>query len=128
MAAGTGGRLEELRRGNFDLADNGGGGSFDDPADFVLTYASTTGGQNYGKYSNPQVDTLLAQQETEQDPAKRRTMIHDIQRKLLEDAAFVPLHLFPVYFGAQPYVRGFPVDRAYVVSSAWRHEGVWLDK
>lgn len=128
LAAGGAGRLEKLRRGDFDMADNGGGGSFDDPADFVIPYASTGGGQNYGKYSNPQVDAILTQQETELDPVKRRSLLADVQRKLLEDAAFVPLHLFPVFFGAQPFVRGFPVDRAYVVSSAWRHETVWFDR
>ena len=54
---------------------------------------STGYGQyNSGNYSNARVDKLVVLNQKETDPAKRRSMLQEIERILHEEAAFVPLH------------------------------------
>jgi len=54
---------------------------------------STGYGQyNSGNYSNARVDELVVLNQKETDPAKRRSMLQEIERILHEEAAFVPLH------------------------------------
>jgi len=115
-------------RGDFDLAFTGGGGSLDDPADQITPSVVTGGVTNFGKFSNPKVDQLLAAQEREIDLVKRQQLIADLQRELLDWAVFVPMNDIAGLFAAAPYVEGFVLNRAFSVSVAHRVEEVWFNK
>lgn len=49
------------------------------------------GGQNYGAYSNTEVDGLLERIRSEMDPARRRRQSLRVQRLLARDVAVIPL-------------------------------------
>ena len=51
------------------------------------------GASNRGRYSNPQVDDLLAQSLTELDEAKRERQVVDAMRIAMQDVGVVPLHI-----------------------------------
>ncbi|MBR0662390.1 ABC transporter substrate-binding protein [Neoroseomonas oryzicola] len=51
------------------------------------------GASNRGRYSNPQVDDLLAQSLTELDEAKRERLVVDAMRIAMQDVGVVPLHI-----------------------------------
>ncbi len=117
-----------MLRGDFDLNYTGGGNSFDDPADIVTNYVLTGAGLNYGKVSDAKLDQLLNDQDAQLDAAKRVQLLGDLQRTLLDLAAFVPIHTFPQLYAVQPFVEGFILDRAFTVGPAHRFERVWFNR
>jgi peptide/nickel transport system substrate-binding protein len=71
----------------------------------------TDGGQNYGKYSNPQVDKLLADGAKELDPAKLRDSFNQADEIMSKDAYVLPLYQKPVFIAVYSdyvYVRNNP--------------------
>jgi peptide/nickel transport system substrate-binding protein len=50
------------------------------------------GDYNSGGYSNPEVETLVDQIQSETDPAKRTAEIHEALKIVKEDVATIPLH------------------------------------
>ena len=115
-------------RGDFDLGFTGGGGDRDDPASQIIPHVITGGANNFGKFSSPMVDQLLAAQEREIDFAKRQQLITDLQRELLDWAVFVPMNNIAALYAAAPYVEGIVLTRAFSVSVAHRAEQVWFNK
>lgn len=81
----------EILAGNFDMATPGQSFSTD------FAYASrqyTTAGigsGNYGRYSNPEVDTLFDQAQGETDSAKRQELYGQVISIVTEDAVDIPL-------------------------------------
>ncbi|WP_372624586.1 ABC transporter substrate-binding protein [Falsiroseomonas sp.] len=65
--------LAATRRGEFEAWLVGWSGRTD-PDGNVYSFTHSTGGQNDGKYSNPEVDRLLDAARTEQDVEKRRSL------------------------------------------------------
>ena len=124
---GRGDRVAQLRRGDFDLTWVPSSASIDDPSELVLSKVKTDASLNYGKIANPEIDRLLETQDAELDPLRRQQLIGDLQRVLLEEAAFVPIHGMPDVYAVQPFVRGFVLDRAFAVTSAHRLDRVWFD-
>jgi peptide/nickel transport system substrate-binding protein len=71
----------------------------------------TDGGQNYGKYSNPQVDKLLADGAKELDPAKLRDSFNQADEIMSKDAYVLPLYQKPVFIAVYSdyvYIRNNP--------------------
>ena len=62
------------------------------------------GASNRGRYSNPQVDTLLEQSLSEMDEAKREGMVVDAMRIAMQDVGVIPLHIQTNIWAAR---RGF---------------------
>ncbi len=61
-----------------------------DPDTFNSLFV-TDGNANYMHYSNPKVDELFNQGRVEKDDAKRKAIYEEIQKLIIEDAAFYPL-------------------------------------
>lgn len=77
-----------LKSGDFDLclysvntATSG------DPQSFLELYFKTGGSENYGKYSNPEVDALIEKLKGEKDVKARNDIATKVQQKLLDDNA-----------------------------------------
>ena len=82
---------------------------------------------NWDGYCNHDVDKLIEQQSTEGDPARRKQILWQIERKLAEEDTR------PIIFYAdggicmRPYVKGQLLMVNSIFSGA-RREDVWLDK
>jgi peptide/nickel transport system substrate-binding protein len=83
--------------------------------------------RNYTGYCNPEVDKLVDQQSAEPNVEKRKKLVWEIEKRLVEDGAR------PVIF----YPRGATCRYAHVkdltimvnsIYNGWRFEDVWLDK
>jgi peptide/nickel transport system substrate-binding protein len=112
---------------NYSVALNLAGAGIDDP-DGVLKMGFKCGSPaNFSKYCNPEVDKLLDQQSQEQDPAKRKEIVWQIEKMLVEDV------VRPIIFhGNQatcwhPHVKGH-VQPENSIYNSWRFDQVWLDK
>ena len=82
--------------------------------------------RNYGGYCNPQLDQLIDRQSMETDLEKRRQLVWQIEKRLVEDSAR------PVIFYArqatcwQPRVKGLTLMVNSIYNGS-RFEDLWLD-
>jgi len=70
------------------------------------------GPYNCGHYSNANVDALVEKANVETDPAKRATMLKEVERTLYNEAAFIPLHWENLAWGAKSNIQLAPVVNA----------------
>ena len=79
-----------------------GAGGFGNAVTRIENYFVSSGTYAYVNY--PDMDALFKAQETETDPNKRQTMLHEIQRLAYERALFVPLYSWVWHTGIGPRV------------------------
>jgi peptide/nickel transport system substrate-binding protein len=83
--------------------------------------------RNYTGYCNPEVDKLVDQQSAETDINKRKQLVWEIERKLVEDDARPILFYYEVATCHQPYLKNLTL-MANSIYNGWRFEDLWLDK
>jgi peptide/nickel transport system substrate-binding protein len=116
-----------LARKDYTIGLNVTGVSVDDPDGNLVENYSCNSERNYTQYCNAEVDRLLAAQSSELDRDKRKHIVWEIERLLVEDAARPSILWSAVGNCWQPYVRGFrPHDNSQY--NNLRFEDVWLDK
>ena len=99
----------------------------DDPDQLFYENYACGAERNYTGYCNPEVDKLIDQQSIETDMAKRKQLVRQIERKLIEDDAR-PVIFFPR--GAtcyRPELKGLTI-MANSIYNGSRFEDLWLDK
>jgi peptide/nickel transport system substrate-binding protein len=75
--------------GNFELIVAPAVEFSDDPDQFLGRYA-TGSTQNWGRFSDPQVDDLFSREARSLDPAERKKLITQMEQRVLENAYFMP--------------------------------------
>jgi len=98
-----------------------------DPDGFLYTFFHSKGAENNTHYSNPQVDALLDEQRSTLDVAKRKEIVNEIQRILLDESPVVWLDTAYHQTALQKYVRGWYPD-FLLVQNPGNIEEMWLDK
>lgn len=116
-----------LFRRDYSVALNLTGSGVDDPDAVLKMFFACKSDANYSKYCAPEIDKLLDQQSAEIDPVKRKSLVWEIERKLVEDVAR-PI----IFHGKQatcwhPHVKGF-VQHENSIYNNWRFDQIWLDK
>ena len=84
-----------------------------DPYAFLSNIAGTGNGGNYGKYSNPEVDRLLAALAVEFDTQKRSELATRIQQIITQDSSFCFMFHLNMFMATKAGVKGLhqsPVD------------------
>jgi len=116
-----------LARKDYTIGLNVTGVSVDDPDGNLVENYSCKSERNYTQYCNPEVDRLLAAQSRELDKEKRKAIVWEIERILVDDAAR-PVIISNVAANCwQPYVRNYvPHDNSQY--NNLRFEDVWLDE
>jgi peptide/nickel transport system substrate-binding protein len=116
-----------LARKDYTIGLNVTGVSVDDPDGNLVENYSCKSERNYTQYCNAEVDRLLAAQSRELDRPKRKEIVWEIERVLVDDAAR-PVIISNVGANCwQPYVRNYvPHDNSQY--NSLRFEDVWLDK
>ena len=101
--------------------------SVDDPDVTLVENYTCKSERNYTQYCNADVESLIAQQSKEPDQSKRKQLVWDIERALIEDVAR-PIIQHVVWATCwHPYVKGFAVHHNSH-SNDERKDNVWLDK
>ena len=99
-----------LATGAFDVAQFAWSGSaLDSGASSTFV---TGGGNNQGKYSNPEVDALLTQLNQETDPDAQRDIVIQIETILWNDLATIPGFTFPAVLATTDDVQGVEYNPA----------------
>ena len=83
-----------------EMFDIGWIADYPHPQDFLDILFHSGGDNNWGEYSNPEVDALLERAAVEPDTGKSLELYQQIEQKLVADAACLPL-----WFGRN-YVSG----------------------
>jgi peptide/nickel transport system substrate-binding protein len=116
-----------LMRKDYKVAVNVTETAVDDPD--VAFYENYVCGaaRNYTGYCNPEVDKLVDKQSAEPDQQKRKKIVWEIERKLIEDDARPILFYTRAANCREPYVKRLTT----MVNSIYngnRFEDLWLDK
>jgi ABC-type transport system substrate-binding protein len=94
------------RRGDYQAYVGALGGGTTNGVLFSHFY--TGGEQNYSGYPSPALDKLIDQQAViARDDAARKKVLQDIQRQVIADAVYLPLHTYPQPSMCHPEVKGF---------------------
>ncbi|HEY7434029.1 MAG TPA: ABC transporter substrate-binding protein [Methylomirabilota bacterium] len=75
--------------GNFEMIVAPAVEFSDDPDQFLGRYA-TGSTQNWGRFSDPQVDDLFSRQARSLDPVERKKLINQMEKRVLDNAYFMP--------------------------------------
>ncbi|MFQ6122783.1 MAG: ABC transporter substrate-binding protein, partial [Dehalococcoidales bacterium] len=80
------------------------------PQDFLDILFRTGVDNNYGEYSNPEVDALLDEANTELDFDQSLTLYQEVEQKLVNDAACLPLWFGQNHVLIKPYIDGYELN------------------
>ena len=87
----------------------------------------TKGGRNYSRYSNPELDTILAKAEAEFDPVKYKGLLLQAQNLIMDKGlSMLPTHHNLGIAARQPYLKG--VREGPGTSSQMLIKDWWIDK
>lgn len=109
-------RLADFRAGKIAFTFSGWSPDYPDAHTYAEPFGATGGAAaRRVAYSNPQVDDLLAQGIAELDPEKRKQIYIDIQKILIDDAAFIVLEQPVDYKPASKAVQGVATHSVYMI-------------
>ena len=80
------------------------------PQDFLDVLFHSGAENNYGEYSNPEIDTLLEMAGVEPDYDLSLALYQQAEQKLVEDAASLPLWFGKSYILIKPDVKGYDLS------------------
>jgi peptide/nickel transport system substrate-binding protein len=98
-----------------------------DPDPILDVFYGCGSSVNWDGYCNHDVDKLIEQQSMEGDPARRKQILWQIERKLAEDVARPIIGYGRAATCWQPYVKG-PTIMVDSIFNSNRREDWWLDK
>jgi oligopeptide transport system substrate-binding protein len=99
-----------LREEKDEMFDMGWIADYPHPQDFLELLFRTGVANNYGEYSNLEIDALLDEASMELDSQKSLELYQQIEQKLVDDAACLPLWFSRNYLLVKPYVKGYAVN------------------
>jgi peptide/nickel transport system substrate-binding protein len=116
-----------IARKNYQIGLNTTGNGVDDPDQNYFENFACKSERNYTGYCNPEIEKLFDVQSAEADMEKRKKIVWEIDRKLLEDGARPVIMWNRAAICMQPYVKGY-VAQVNSVYNGFRFEDVWLDR
>jgi peptide/nickel transport system substrate-binding protein len=116
----------KIMRKDYTVGLNVSETAVDDPdQQFYENYACGAE-RNYTGYCNPELDKLVDRQSMESDKDKRKQLVWEIERRLVEDGAR-PVIFYPRQATCRhPQVKGLTVMVNSIYNS-YRYEDLWLD-
>jgi peptide/nickel transport system substrate-binding protein len=119
--------VPKLMRKDYKVGLNVLGTAVDDPDVYFYQNYVCSSARNYMGYCDQNFDRMVDQQSMEADPAKRKKLVWDIDRKLQEDMARPVIYHLRAATCWQPQVKGLTLmtNSQY---NGWRFEDLWLDQ
>jgi oligopeptide transport system substrate-binding protein len=77
------------------------------PQDFLDILFHSGADNNYGEYSNPEVDAILDRAGVERDSEQSLALYQQAEQKLVADAACLPIYFGQNYILVKSYVKGY---------------------
>jgi len=115
--------LKVGEQNDFDALSLGWSGRID-PDGNIEPIFQTKGAFNYGKYSSPEVDSLVAQGRQVADQGQRKAIYQQLTKKVNDDVAYIFTRFAPSTYATGNYVKGFEVTPDGLA----RFKKTWLNK
>ena len=80
------------------------------PQNFLDVLFHTGVENNYGEYSNPEVDALLDMAAVERDSEKSLELYRQAEQMMVDDAAALPLWFGRNYLLVKPYIKDYNLN------------------
>lgn len=111
--------LDGLRNNEYQLFTSGWIADYADPQNFLEVLFQTGSSENSFGYSNPEVDSALAEAAAETDEATRIQMYRDIEQIILDDLPAIPLYRNDTqYVLVKPRIQGYTLHPISI--NLWR--------
>ena len=117
----------KVQRRDYTVALNLTGTQVDDPDAMLYENYKCGGIGNYNGYCNPEIDRLIDRQSIEPDQDKRRQLVWEIEKRLVEDNAKPLIFFTRGGICWDPKVKNLTV-MVNSIYNGWRMEDVWLDE
>jgi peptide/nickel transport system substrate-binding protein len=117
----------QLQKRNYMIAVRSRGQAMDDPDVAFYESFSCNSRSNVDGYCNQEMEALFEKQSATVDPAARKRLVKEIDRKLQMDAVRPTITFAALPYCRRPYVKGY-VPSMNSQYSNLRMENVWLDK
>ena len=116
-----------MQKKDYQVALNITGVGIDDPDANLVENFTCKSERNFTRYCNPDVDKLISEQSRESDVEKRKRIVWDIEKRLVEDAARPVIYHSRTGTCWYPHVKGV-MRHQNSIYNQWRFEDVWLDR
>jgi oligopeptide transport system substrate-binding protein len=103
--------------GDFDVARYGWIGDYSDPQNFLFLLESDNKGFNYGKWNNPEYDSLMKQAAAETDLKKRADILKKAEAIFMREEPWIPVMHYGTKNLISPKLTGFHQNIAGVYPS-----------
>ena len=117
----------KVTRKDYMVGLNLTGVGVDDPDVNLYENYFSTSDRNYSGYKNDEVDKLINQQSAELDVEKRKKLVWEIEKRLVEDIARPIISYGVANTCWTPQVKGLVLHHNSIYNG-WRFEDVWLDR
>lgn len=97
----------DLKQGDFQVARAGWIADYNDAQNFLYLLETRTGANNYGRYSNPEYDSLMKQAEITSDLKKRAMLMQKAERLAMDDQPIMPIYHYVSLNLVAKKVQGF---------------------
>jgi len=98
--------IDEVFRGQFQVARMGGIADFDDPTSFLDNYRYPKGVRNYSNWYDPEFSELLQEAEDSLDAVKRLELLEKAEKLLIDQMPIAPIYFYTGSYLKKPYVEG----------------------
>ncbi|RZA28370.1 MAG: peptide ABC transporter substrate-binding protein [Proteobacteria bacterium] len=117
---------DALRVGDFQIGRAGWLLDYSDPSNTldllrtgIAQGGETNWGNNYGRYSNPEFDSLMEQATKEQDLAARAALLGQAEKLAMDEYAAIPIYNYIAQNVVAPSVTGFVNNAADIHRTRW---------
>ncbi|NRR04993.1 ABC transporter substrate-binding protein [Brevibacillus sp. RS1.1] len=115
--------LEQALKGEFDLFSTSHG-SVDPDILHLLLHSSQIGGLNFFRLSDQQLDSLLNKGRTTTDQVLRQQVFTDIQKRIVEQAYWIPLYSAKTFVVVSNRIQGVKPNplASLIIQDMWVNE------
>ncbi|TQR32036.1 ABC transporter substrate-binding protein [Brevibacillus brevis] len=115
--------LEQALKGEFDLFSTSHG-SVDPDILHLLLHSSQIGGLNFFRLSDQQLDSLLNKGRTTTDQVLRQQIFADIQKRIVEQAYWIPLYSAKTFVVVSNRIQGVKPNplASLIIQDMWVNE------
>jgi ABC-type transport system substrate-binding protein len=99
--------FDDIDQGRYQMFHLGWIMDYPDPEDVLDILFHSKSRQNSSRYTNPEIDAKLEQARTEKDTEARIAIYQDVEKTLIQDAAWIPLFYDVGHLLIKPYVTGY---------------------
>ncbi|MGG4456208.1 peptide ABC transporter substrate-binding protein [Brevibacillus porteri] len=111
---------ENVKNGKYQVARMGWTGDFNDPINFLEIFR-TKEGNNHTRWENRQYADLLAASAKEKDAAKRKAILQEAEKILVDEMPVIPFYFKSTVYAQNPKLKGVVISGLGYAQYKWAY-------